>query len=57
MLQRIIRIKPIYVITINHSLRMLKIIYIKDLVIESSITQVSYINISNIQLMLLIALR
>ena len=47
-----------YVTTINHRLLMLNIIYLKDLVIEHSITQITYISIlTNIQLMCLITIR
>ena len=57
-LKRIIRIKPIYAITINHILLMLKIFYIRNKVVEHSIAQITYISIlTNIQLMCLITIR
>ena len=58
MLIRIIRIKPISPTAINHILVMLGIIYIRNKIIELSITQITYINIlANIQLMCLITVR
>ena len=50
---RNIDIKPIPVITVSHRLLMLKITYIRNTIIEQSITQITYISIlTNIQLML-----
>ena len=46
------RIKPISPTTINHILIMLTIIYIRNKIVEHSITQITYINtLTNIQLM------
>ena len=57
MLKRVIRIKPIQVIPISYRLLMLKIIYIKDLITEYSLTHITYINIlTNIQMMFLITI-
>ena len=54
---RVIRIKPIQVITISHRLLMLKIPYINDLMVEHSITQITDVTIlANIQLIFLITI-
>ena len=55
---RISRIKPISPTTINHILVMMKITYIRNKVVERSITQVTYISmLTNIQLMCLTTTR
>ena len=55
MFKRIIRIKPISPTTINHISVMLKITYIRNKIVEHSITQITYISIlTNIRLMCLI---
>ena len=55
--KRVIRIKPISPTTINHILAMLKITYIRDKIVEHSITQKHISILTNIQLMCLITTR